>query len=49
MWGSNFPSTYDRSLKEQVELARDQLAFLPPEEQRWIFGETALSLWPTVR
>ena len=49
MWGSNFPATYDRSLKEQVELAREQLTFLPAEEQRWIFGETALSLWPTLR
>lgn len=49
MWGSNFPATYDRSLKEQVELAQKQLAFLPTEEQRWIFGETALSLWPAVR
>ena len=49
MWGSNFPATYDRSLKEQVELARKQLVFLPAEEQRWIFGETALSLWPMLR
>ena len=49
MWGSNFPSTHDRSLKEQVDLAREQLSFLTAEEQRWIFGETALGLWPTLR
>jgi L-fuconolactonase len=49
MWGSNFPATHDRSFKEQVELARNELAFLPPEEQSWIFGETALSLWPGLR
>lgn len=49
IWGSNFPATYDRSLKEQVELAREQLSFLDAEEQRWIFGETALSLWPMLR
>jgi L-fuconolactonase len=49
MWGSNFPATYDRTLDQQVELARAQLAFLPAEDQRWIFGETALSLWPALR
>jgi L-fuconolactonase len=49
IWGSNFPATYDRSLKQQLELAQEQLSFLQVEEQRWIFGETALSLWPTLR
>ena len=49
MWGSNFPSTHDRTLKEQLDLAREQLAFLPPEERSLIFGETALSLWPYLK
>jgi predicted TIM-barrel fold metal-dependent hydrolase len=49
MWGSNFPATHDRSFKEQVELAREDLAFLPQEDQRWLFSETALSLWPALR
>jgi L-fuconolactonase len=49
MWGSNFPATHDRSFKEQVELARQDLAFIPQEEQRWMFGETALTLWPALR
>jgi predicted TIM-barrel fold metal-dependent hydrolase len=49
MWGSNFPATHDLSFKEQVELAREDLAFLPQEDQRWLFGETALSLWPALR
>jgi predicted TIM-barrel fold metal-dependent hydrolase len=49
MWGSNFPATYDRTLKEQLELARRELAFLPEEDQRWLFGETALTLWPMLR
>jgi L-fuconolactonase len=49
MWGSNFPATHDRSFKEQVELAREDLAFLPREDKRWLFGETALSLWPALR
>jgi len=49
MWGSNFPATYDRSLKDQVDLAKEDLSFLSAEDQRWIFGETALTLWPMLR
>lgn len=49
LWGSNFPSTRDRSLKEQLDLARKQLSFLSPEEQSLIFGETALRLWPSLK
>jgi L-fuconolactonase len=48
MWGSNFPTTFDRSLKDQFDLARQELSFLP-QDQRWIFGETALMLWPMLR
>jgi hypothetical protein len=40
---------YDRSLKDQFDLARQELSFLPQEDQRWIFGETALTLWPMLR
>jgi predicted TIM-barrel fold metal-dependent hydrolase len=49
MWGSNYPATHDRSLKEQLEMAREELSFLPSEDQRWLFGETALTLWPMLR
>jgi len=49
MWGSNFPATHDRSLKEQLAMAREELSFLPSEDQRWLFGETALTLWPMLR
>src|SRR6266481_5526464 len=49
MWGSNFPATYDRSLKDQLDLAKEDLSFLSAEDQRWIFGETALTLWPMLR
>jgi L-fuconolactonase len=45
MWGSNYPATYDRSLKEQLVMAREELAFLPDKDQRWCFGGTALALW----
>jgi len=46
MWGSNFPNTYDRSLKEQLALALDQLSFVPEADRRWLFADTARSLWP---
>jgi predicted TIM-barrel fold metal-dependent hydrolase len=49
MWGSNFPATFDRGLKEQFDLAKEDLSFLSAEDQHWIFGETALTLWPTLR
>jgi predicted TIM-barrel fold metal-dependent hydrolase len=49
MWGSNFPRTVDRPLKAQLELAKESLSFLLSEEQRFIFGETALNFWPTLR
>jgi L-fuconolactonase len=45
MWGSNFPNTYDRSLKEQVALALDELSFVPEADRRWLFADTAKSLW----
>jgi predicted TIM-barrel fold metal-dependent hydrolase len=46
MWGSNFPNTNDRSLKEQLGLALDKLSFLPEADHRWLFADTARSLWP---
>ncbi|HKV53869.1 MAG TPA: amidohydrolase family protein [Candidatus Binataceae bacterium] len=49
MWGSNFPNTNDRSLKDQLALAREALAFASEEDRRWLFSETALSLWPMLR
>jgi L-fuconolactonase len=49
MWGSNFPATNDSSLKEQLMMARRELAFLSGQDQRWLFGETALRLWPELR
>jgi len=46
LWGTNFPASNDRSYQGFVEYAEEQLAFLSTEECRWIFGETALRLWP---
>ena len=49
MWGTNFPASNDRTYQGFVNYAQEQLSFLSSEEQRWIFGETALSLWPMLR
>lgn len=49
MWGSNFPATHDRSLAEQLALARQELSFAPEQDRRWLFAETSLSLWPSLR
>ncbi len=49
MWGSNFPATHDRGLKEQLGLALGSLSFVTEDDRRWLFGETALTLWPTLR
>ncbi len=49
MWGTNFPASNDRTYRGFVDFAREQLSFLSAQERRWIFGETALSLWPMLR
>jgi L-fuconolactonase len=46
MWGSNFPNTHDRGLKEQLALALDELSFVPEADRRWLFADTARLLWP---
>lgn len=49
MWGTNFPASNDRTYRGFVEFANQELAFLLPDEKRWVFGDTALSLWSTLR
>lgn len=44
-WGSNFP-TSPGELFEILATARQRLASLSTENQDWIFGKTALSLYP---
>jgi predicted TIM-barrel fold metal-dependent hydrolase len=48
MWGSNFPNTYDRGLKEQLALALDELSFVADSDREWLFAQTAKSLWPAL-
>ncbi|HEX3872011.1 MAG TPA: amidohydrolase family protein [Pirellulales bacterium] len=51
MWGSNYPAHWDKygTIKDRLPLMQRDLAFLSADEQRWIFGETALSVWPSLR
>ena len=49
LWGSNFPATYDRGLKEQLDLAREELSFLSEEVRRKLFAENSQALWPALR
>jgi len=46
-WGSNFPAS-DGSLKTIVEESKAALAFLPAEDQEWIFWRTAQALYPAL-
>ena len=48
MWGSNFPNTYDRGLKEQLALALDELSFVSEADRRYLFADTARTLWPAL-
>ena len=51
MWGSNYQAHWDKygTIKDRLPLMQSDLAFLPEDDQRWIFGETALSVWPSLR
>lgn len=44
-WGSNFP-TSPGTLAEILATAKQRLASLSDEDQAWVFGKTALSLYP---
>jgi L-fuconolactonase len=48
MWGSNFPAHTKKfgSLADRLRIMHEDFSFLAPEDLAWIFGRTALSLWP---
>lgn len=46
-WGSNFPAS-EGSLKQILAESRKALAFLPEQDQEWIFCRTAQSLYPAL-
>ncbi|WP_287812584.1 amidohydrolase family protein [Pseudomonas sp.] len=47
-WGSNFP-TSPGTLKDILATAEKGLACLTDEDRAWIFGKTALTLYPALR
>jgi L-fuconolactonase len=46
-WGSNFPNS-PGTLKEILGAARKTFSFAKPSDQDWIFGKTALTLYPSL-
>src|SRR5262245_3278620 len=50
MWSSNYPAHPKfGGIKGRLEESNKALAFLSTEDQAWIFGETALTLFPSLR
>jgi predicted TIM-barrel fold metal-dependent hydrolase len=49
MWGSNFPASNELTYRGFADLAQERLGFLSADERRWLFSDTALSLWPMLR
>lgn len=49
--GSNYPAHWHKygHIKERLAIMEEDFSFLSAEDRRWIFGEAALSLWPSVR
>ena len=46
-WGSNYP-TSPGALAEILATARAGLASVSEDDQEWIFGKTALGLYPSL-
>ncbi|MBI3918545.1 MAG: amidohydrolase family protein [Betaproteobacteria bacterium] len=50
MWSSNYPAHPKfGGIKARLEESKRALAFLSREDQEWIFGKTALSVYPALR
>lgn len=50
MWSSNYPAHPQfNGVKSRLDEAKKVLAFLSEEDRSWIFGETALSVFPHLR
>ena len=47
-WGSNFPAT-EGTLQEILGKAQATLGFASASDREWIFGKTALTLYPSLR
>lgn len=50
MWSSNSPAHPKfGSIKERLDIAKQELAFLSEEDREWIFGKTALSVYTALQ
>jgi L-fuconolactonase len=49
MWGSNFPGSREGGYGALVELGKTALPFLSNDDRNWILGDTALTLWPSLK
>lgn len=50
MWSSNYPAHPKfGSIKSRLDIAKAELAFLSEADQNWIFGETALSVYTSLK
>jgi len=49
MWSSNYPA-HPRfgDVKARLEACKKAFAFMSEEDRRWIFSDTALSVWPSL-
>jgi predicted TIM-barrel fold metal-dependent hydrolase len=47
-WGSNFPNSVG-TLAEILGAARKAFSFAKPSDQDWVFGKTALTLYPKLK
>lgn len=50
MWSSNYPA-HPRlgGMKARVDASQKAMAFMSADDRRWIFSDTALTLWPSLR
>ena len=50
MWSSNYPAHPKfGSVKSRLDIAKKELAFLGESDRNWIFGDTALSVYTTLK
>jgi len=49
IWGSDYTATHHLSYKGLVEHGKESVSLLTPEQQAWVLGGTALSLWPHLK
>ena len=47
-WGSNFPNSIG-TMKEILTAAQKAFSFAKSSDQDWIFGKTALSIYPRLK